>query len=75
MNGEQAQGERTGRERCVCCQAMELFLQATGLGSEEARQHFRNSRAEFLKGIRAILDQRINALSRAPQPGSSIKVE
>ncbi len=75
MNGEQPQGEHVRSQRCMCCQMMDMFLDVTGLGSEEVRKHFRNSRVEFLKGIRAILDQRINALSSTAQQGSSIKID
>lgn len=77
MNGEQAtaQGERVVYERCVCRQVMDFFCNMSGLGNEDARQHFRNSRIEVLKGFRAILDARIDKLSRAPAQGSSIKVE
>jgi hypothetical protein len=39
--------------------------------------HFRNSRIEFLKGIRSLLDQRIEHLSRRPSPrtGTHVTVE
>lgn len=41
----------------------------------EVRQHFTNSRIEFLKGIRAAIDHRIEKLSSTPQHGSKIAVE
>ncbi len=77
MNGEPTtpQPERVVYERCVCRQMMDFVCNVTGLGSEEARRHFRNSRIEVLKGFRAILDARIERLSRTTAPGASIKVE
>ena len=80
MNGEQSHGEqhhgaRLGGGQCLCCLAMDMFLQLAVFRSEEARAHFRNSRVEFLKGIRSLLDERIESLSRTPQRGSSIKME
>ena len=40
------------------------------------RDHFRNSRIEFLKGIRSLIDQRIEHLSRhQPQQGTHVTVE
>ncbi|MGA2145501.1 MAG: hypothetical protein ABSH49_11130 [Bryobacteraceae bacterium] len=43
--------------------------------SEATRDHFRNSRVEFLKGIRSLLDQRIAALSREERKGTHVTVE
>ena len=44
--------------------------------SEEVVQHFRNSRVEFLKGLRSLLDSRIEHLSRATeQKGTRVTVE
>lgn len=43
---------------------------------EGARHHFQQARIEFLKGIRAVIDQRINDLSRsAPSKGTHVTVE
>lgn len=42
---------------------------------EATRDHFRNSRIEFLKGIRSILDDRIAHLSRREQKGTKVAVE
>ncbi len=43
--------------------------------SETTRDHFRNSRVEFLKGIRSLLDQRIAALSKEERKGTHVTVE
>jgi len=42
---------------------------------EEARRHFDAARVEFLKGVRAILDARIDYLSKAKSKGEKIAVE
>jgi hypothetical protein len=39
------------------------------------RQHFVNSRIEFLKGVRAAIDHRIEKLSAKAEHGSKIAVE
>jgi hypothetical protein len=43
--------------------------------SEATRDHFRNSRVEFLKGIRSLLDDRIAHLSREERKGTRVTVE
>jgi len=43
--------------------------------SESARQHFRNSRVEFLKAIRTLIDERIEYLSRTQKRGTTVTVE
>jgi len=46
------------------------------LWSEATRDHFRNSRVEFLKGIRSLIDQRIEHLSKTSEPkGHHVPVE
>ena len=41
----------------------------------KVREHFTNCRIEFLKGIRAVIDSRIEHLSNTGQRGSKIAVE
>lgn len=43
--------------------------------SSEAAQHFTNARVEMLKGVRAIIDRRIERLSREDQKGVSVPIE
>ncbi len=44
--------------------------------SDATCDHFRNSRIEFLKGIRSLLDERIEHLSKHhPQHGTHVTVE
>jgi hypothetical protein len=42
---------------------------------EATRDHFRNSRVEFLKGIRSLLDERIASLSKEERKGTHVEVE
>ena len=41
----------------------------------EAQRHFDTARVEFLKGFRALIDARIERLSKAKARGQAIKVE
>lgn len=43
--------------------------------SPEVKQHFRNARLEVLKGLRQIIDNRIQCLDRANQHGRKLTVE
>ena len=43
--------------------------------SEEVSQHFTNARVEILKGLRAMIDARIEHLSSEGRKGVSITVE
>ena len=43
--------------------------------SEATRDHFRNSRVEFLKGVRSLIDDRIAHLSRKEPKGTRVAVE
>ena len=42
---------------------------------EAARKHFNESRIEFLRGIRELIDHRIDHLSRRANEGTRITVE
>lgn len=42
---------------------------------EQTQEHFRNARVEVLKGIRSLLDARIEQLSQHPQKGTKVSVE
>jgi hypothetical protein len=60
--------------RCLCREIVNQFRDAFGM-SPSVREHFTNSRIEFLKGIRAVIDSRIEHLSKAGQRGTKIAVE
>ena len=42
---------------------------------EDAANHFREARIEVLRGIRALIDHRIDHLSRAKNTGTRVVVE
>ena len=62
------------QERCLCREIVNHFREAFDV-SPKVREHFSNSRIEFLKGIRAVIDSRIEHLSNAGQRGTKIAVE
>jgi hypothetical protein len=70
----QAQPERV-YERCLCREAIDRFEDLFHIHSDEARQHIRNSRIEFLKAVRSLIDDRIAHLSGASQQGTKVSVE
>ncbi len=77
MSNEQ---EPTGRPteqhdgHCVCHEVLDHLGKCFDV-SPTVKQHLMNSRVEFLKAIRAIIDQRIERLSASAQRGSRITVE
>lgn len=77
MNEQQTSqnaGSSVAQERCLCREMVDQVREVLGV-SPEVREHFTNSRIEFLKGIRAIIDRRIAHLSTAGQHGTKIAVE
>ena len=62
-------------ETCLCREVLRRVDEVFGLKSEAARQHLRNSRVEFLKAIRSLIDERIEHLSRVEQAGTKVTVE
>jgi hypothetical protein len=57
---------------CIFCALVPMMEKCW---PENTREHFRNSRLEFLKGIRSLLDQRIATLSREESKGTRVTVE
>ena len=55
-----------------CTMAMPLLER---YWTEATQDHFRNSRIEFLKGIRSLIDARIASLSREEPKGTHVTVE
>ena len=58
---------------CFFCDTAMPALE--NLVSQSTRDHFRNSRVEFLKGLRSLLDERIAHMSRAETKGTKVTVE
>jgi hypothetical protein len=75
-NQQQANQGSTGatHQRCPCYEVMDFIRTRLGV-SPAVRQHLSNSRVEFLKAIREVIDQKIEHLSKAGQPGTKIPVE
>ncbi len=78
MNEQQTNQSATGKgvtpERCLCYEVLDLFRARLGV-SPQVRQHLANSRIEFLKAIREVIDERIEQLSKPVQQGTKIRVE
>ena len=62
---------------CLCQGAGPVFSDVLRrLGPpEEARRHFQTARIEILKGLRALIDARIQHVSQSPDKGQKITVE
>jgi hypothetical protein len=70
----EAENTHTHAPGCFFCQTAIPLLEKCW--SEVSRDHFRNSRVEFLKGLRSLIDDRIAHLSREPQgKGTHVTVE
>jgi len=70
----QGTSERAAGERCLCREVVDQLGKVFEV-SPAVRQHLMNSRVEFLKAVRAAIDQRIERISQAGQQGSHIAVE
>jgi hypothetical protein len=57
---------------CIFCATIPLIER---MWSDATKDHFRNSRVEFLKGIRSLIDYRIEHLSRQERKGTHVTVE
>lgn len=74
MNEEQKTNETA--QGCFCSGAgPHLSGMLRNCFSGATREHFRNSRIEFLKGIRTVIDQRIDHLSRGERKGTTVPVD
>lgn len=71
---EKSSAAGTHKAGCfICTTAIPLLEQCW---TEATRDHFRNSRIEFLKGLRSLLDDRISHLSRSEEhKGTHVTVE
>ena len=71
---QQNAGQSVAYERCLCREVVDQMRDFLGV-SPQVREHFTNSRIELLKGIRSIIDSRIEQLSKASPAGTKIAVE
>ena len=62
---------------CFFCSVAAPQIQAVfhHLWPENTREHFRNARIEALKGVRSMLDARIDRLSQHADKGTKVVVE
>ena len=61
---------------CVCMGfGPEIARMLRSWESDSAKGHFRSARLEALRGLRALIDQRIQTLSKRPRRGTAIEVE
>jgi hypothetical protein len=66
--------EKAHEPGCFFCGTAIPMLER--MWSDATRDHFRTSRVEFLKGLRSLLDERIDHLSRhEEQKGTKVTVE
>jgi hypothetical protein len=74
MPDEKTAAEPKHEAGCFFCTTAKPF--ARRVWNEATRDHFRNSRIEFLKGLRSLIDGRIAHLSRQDEPkGTHVTVE
>lgn len=77
MNQKTKRPGRTASGPCLCQgigPALSELLHKLGPPGE-ARRHFETARVEFLKGLRVVLDARIEQCSKRAAKGEKIKVE
>lgn len=65
--------KKTPHAGCFVCNTAIPMMEK--VWSDATRDHFRNSRVEFLKGLRSLIDERIAHLSRDEQKGTHVTVE
>lgn len=74
---DQSKTHESSCGECLCQGAGPAFSELLRrLGPPpEARRHFDAARVELLKGLRSLIDQRINDISKHETKGASITVE
>ena len=70
---QETAGTHSHAAGCFFCGTAMPMLE--NLVSGATRDHFRNSRVEFLKGLRSLLDERIAHLSHEETKGTHVDVE
>ena len=77
MNPKMKKSEKAQGGSCFCQGAGPAFSDLVRRFGppEEARRHFDAARLEFLKGLRALVDARIEEVSKRKVKGQKISVE
>jgi hypothetical protein len=70
----QTAGERVSHEPCLCREVLDRLHECFDV-PPTVRQHLTNSRIEFLKAIREVIDHRIERLSNSGQRGAKIAID
>ena len=71
---QQTAGERVTHEPCLCREVVDRLQECFEV-PPAVRQHLTNSRIEFLKAIREVIDHRIERLSNIGQRGAKIAID
>lgn len=72
----EVEGEDLPQEQeCFCMGMGPQATDALRMGSEKTRDHFRKARVEFLKGLRNLIDERIDALNKEDHTKKGAKIE
>lgn len=69
-----ASGQAYAHARCACGELTEAVSEFFGF-SPSVKQHLHNSRIEFLKALREVIDARIDHLSGQGGKGTKVPVE
>jgi hypothetical protein len=74
LEGQSPDKAHTSHDPCPCREIVNTVREFLGI-SPAARQHLSNSRVEFLKALREMLDARIEHLSSHSPKGTKVAVE
>ena len=74
QEAESTSKDRAAYEPCPCREIVDTVREYLGI-PPAARQHLTNSRVEFLKAVREMLNARIEHLSNQAQKGTKVAVE
>ena len=61
-------------DHCPCCELADAVGRVLQI-SPKVKEHLNNSRVEFLKAVREVIDSRIEHLLSQPQKGTRVAVE
>ena len=77
MDEQQSTGHQHSGAGCFFCQVAEPQINAflDHVWPQNTREHFRNARIEMLKGMRSMLDARIERLAKQESKGHKVTVE
>ncbi len=77
MDEQQSTVHQHAQGGCFFCDVAAPQINAVldNMWPQNTREHFRNARIEMLKGMRSILDARIDRLSKHAAKGTKVTVE